>query len=78
MADKESNAGFKTKRTHGTNDVAEKILLNRNEVFADVVNGCLFDGRRAIKAGMLETHSRRAPLPKMVAFTANTGTYPNI
>jgi hypothetical protein len=54
MADKESNAGFKTKRTHGTNDVAEKILLNRNEVFADVVNGCLFDGRRAIKAGMLE------------------------
>lgn len=54
MADKESNADFKTKRTHGTNDVAEKILLNRNEVFADVVNGCLFDGRRAIKAGMLE------------------------
>lgn len=50
MADKESNAGFKTKRTHGTNDVAEKILLNRNEVFADVVNGCLFDGQRAIKA----------------------------
>lgn len=28
-----------SQQAHGTNDLVEKVLLDKNEVFADVVNG---------------------------------------
>ena len=38
---------------HGTNDLVEKILLDKNEVFADVLNGFIFNGQQVIKPEML-------------------------
>ncbi|MGP1403571.1 MAG: Rpn family recombination-promoting nuclease/putative transposase [Catonella sp.] len=35
-------------------DIAEKILLSFNDVFADVVNGTIFDGRDVVKSEDLE------------------------
>ena len=35
-------------------DLSEKILLNYNDVFADIVNGLLFAGRNVIKPEDLE------------------------
>ena len=41
-------------------DISEKILLSFNDVFADIVNGLLFDGKQVISAGDLEEQSPRA------------------
>ena len=38
----------------GEKDISEKILLDYNDVFADVINVCVFDGREIIKADDLE------------------------
>lgn len=32
----------------GTKDITEKILADYNDVFADIVNGVLFDGRQVV------------------------------
>ncbi|MEE8857650.1 MAG: Rpn family recombination-promoting nuclease/putative transposase [Lactobacillus sp.] len=37
----------------GSKDVIQKILLDKNEVFADVLNGFIFNGKRVIKPEML-------------------------
>lgn len=47
MSKKHSN------QPHGTNDLVEKILLDKNEVFADVLNGFIFNGQQVIKPKML-------------------------
>lgn len=39
----------------GQNDIAEKILADYNDVFADIVNVLLFDGRKVIAEDSLET-----------------------
>ena len=41
-------------RTHGSNDMAQKTLLGKNEIFADVLNGFIFKGKQVIKAEMLQ------------------------
>lgn len=41
-------------------DISEKILLSFNDVFADIVNGLLFDGKQVISAGDLKEQSPRA------------------
>ena len=35
-------------------DLTEKILLNYNDVFADIVNTLLFDGRKVLEPSALE------------------------
>ena len=42
-----------SQQTHGTNDLVEKVLLDKNEVFADVLNGFIFNGQQVIKPKML-------------------------
>ena len=34
-------------------DLSEKILISYNDVFADIVNGLIFDGKDRIKASSL-------------------------
>ena len=36
-------------------DVSEKLLEDYNDVFADIVNTLLFDGREVVKEDELET-----------------------
>ncbi|MCT3509256.1 hypothetical protein [Lactobacillus delbrueckii] len=38
---------------HGADDLVEKILLDKNEVFADVLNCFTFNGQQVIKPKML-------------------------
>ena len=42
-----------SQQTHGTNDLVEKVLLDKNEIFADVLNGFIFNGQQVIKPEML-------------------------
>ena len=39
----------------GEKDIAEKILLDHNDVFSDVLNGLLFDGKPVIEESSLES-----------------------
>lgn len=41
----------------GEKDISEKILLEYNDVFADVINVCAFNGNEIIKADNLKTTS---------------------
>lgn len=41
----------------GAKDISEKILLDYNDVFADVINVCAFDGNEIIKANDLQNRS---------------------
>ena len=41
-------------------DITEKILESYNDVFADIVNGLLFDGEPIIKPEELEDQAPRA------------------
>ena len=42
-----------SQQSHGTNDLVEKVLLDKNEIFADVLNGFIFNGKQVIKPEML-------------------------
>ncbi|WP_201335859.1 hypothetical protein, partial [Lactobacillus nasalidis] len=37
----------------GSKDVVQKVLLDKNEIFADVLNGFIFNGKQIIKPDML-------------------------
>ncbi|MBQ6844009.1 MAG: hypothetical protein IJO60_05150 [Agathobacter sp.] len=41
----------------GEKDISEKILMDYNDVFADILNVCVFDGCEIIKAEELENTS---------------------
>ena len=41
----------------GEKDISEKILLDYNDVFVDVINVCVFDGNEIVKADDLEKTS---------------------
>lgn len=41
-------------------DISEKVLLSFNDVFADIVNGLLFNGEQIISAGDLEEQAPRS------------------
>ena len=41
-------------RYMGEKDIAEKFLIDYNDVFADILNVCAFDGKELIKAEELE------------------------
>ena len=41
-------------------DITEKILADYNDVFADIVNVLLFDGRQVVSADDLETVKDRS------------------
>ena len=47
-------------KSMGEKDVSEKILLEYNDVFADVINVCAFNGNETIKANELENTSVHA------------------
>ena len=38
----------------GAKDIAEKALLSKNDVFADIINNFLYNGRQVIKPEALE------------------------
>lgn len=40
----------KKRGTMREKDITEKVLLSFNDVFADVVNGAVFDGKEVVKA----------------------------
>lgn len=54
-----TSADRKVKRVAGQ-DIAEKILESYNDVFADIVNGLLFDGKPVILPEELEDQAPRA------------------
>jgi hypothetical protein len=51
----------------GEKDIAEKILEDYNDVFADIVNVLLFDGKRIVKENQLENS------PPVSAYRADDG-----
>lgn len=44
----------------GEKDISEKILINYNDVFADIINVCAFDGKEMVKPEDLENASVHA------------------
>lgn len=44
----------------GEKDIAEKTLESYNDVFADIVNGLLFDGEQVVKEDELEAESENS------------------
>ena len=38
----------------GQKDITEKVLEEHNDVFADIINGLLFDGNQEVKPEALE------------------------
>ena len=60
-------------------DAAEKILEAYNDVFADIVNGLLFEGREVIRPEELEDQAPRSAykaagrLRDRTAFTSRSG-----
>lgn len=44
----------------GEKDISEKILADYNDVFADIINGLIFDGRAVVDADRLENASERS------------------
>ena len=42
----------------GQKDITEKVLEDYNDVFADIINGLLFDGVQEIKPEALENSTR--------------------
>ncbi|WP_201336289.1 Rpn family recombination-promoting nuclease/putative transposase, partial [Lactobacillus nasalidis] len=42
-----------TASVRGSKDVVQKVLLDKNEIFADVLNGFIFNGKQIIKPDML-------------------------
>ena len=45
----------------GEKDIAEKVLEDYNDVFADIVNVLLFQGEQILKPEQLEDYTLRAP-----------------
>lgn len=44
----------------GQKDISEKILVDYNDVFADIVNVCVYEGKEVVKAEDLENSSVHA------------------
>ena len=42
-----------TLTVHGSKDIVQKVMLDKNEIFADVLNGFIFNGQQVIKPDML-------------------------
>ena len=41
----------------GQKDISEKILVDYNDVFADIMNVCIYDGKEIVKSDELENTS---------------------
>lgn len=44
----------------GAKDITEKILADFNDVFADIINGVLFDGKQVVSEHALENVKDRS------------------
>ena len=44
----------------GAKDITEKILADFNDVFADIINGVLFDGKQVVSERALENVKDRS------------------
>ena len=42
-----------TLTVRGSKDIVQKVMLDKNEIFADVLNGFIFNGEQVIKPDML-------------------------
>ena len=42
-----------TLTARGSKDIVQKVMLGKNEIFADVLNGFIFKGQQVIKPDML-------------------------
>ena len=46
----------------GAKDITEKILADFNDVFADIINGVLFDGKQVVSEHALEKRQGQKPV----------------
>ena len=56
----------------GQKDISEKVLVDYNDVFADILNVCIYNGKEIVKPEELTPAERQTALTNMIKLGLET------